>query len=758
MLDAVADADAVGLAGGLVPRPRPRSAPVTRRPRADELDACSTALPGELAPKLALGMAAELAGDPAAAAAWYEVVSRTDPGVHVGGVRPGPLPACARRPRGAIAAYGRVPDTSSAHVDARSPRPTCCSASAGPTSTDVAAAAAIVERLPLDASSGRAGGPDPGGGAGACSIAADTPTRRCCVARPFTERDLRLGSRRRTARSARGGHAAERIALVDRANRVRPRTWCERRARPALPVVRRAGDGRRRVLRVVRCRIGSTRGRPGSRRARPGRCLAAVSDRGLVHERNEDALLVDAARRGSSPSSATASRVGRAPSPPASRPTRPATSRSPLLGRRRVRRRHVRRALGRRRGRRERPVDGDPAGHDAVVHRRGRRVGRRRRHRRLGRRQPRLLGRRRRPTLLTTDHSWAQEQVGDGADAGGRPPPTAHVITRWLGADAPATRPSRPPRTGRPGRLLSAPTGCGTTSPTTELGPARRVDGPPLASPGARRDRRSARGGTTTSPSPCRHRPGQRRRRGAAWTSTPRRTRTSSCRGGDARRRHRHGAPPRPARRSATAPGGHRGGARARRLRLDGPARQARHALQRAAAAAIASCATASCSASSPAPPRPAASTRRAAGLAIASAYTRAASDGGRRAAQPGGGTAIGRWLHGGRDLLAPARVHPPRHPAHRRPGPDETRTTSSAAVEPLRRRVPVRLPRRRHRLAGRGAAGDRLGAARVGRHHRRAGRTWPPTSTPMMHGAMAKRTADVALRLWTPRGATSGS
>ena len=39
-------------------------------------------LPGELAPKLALAYAAEAAGDHAVAAAWYDIVSSVDPGLH----------------------------------------------------------------------------------------------------------------------------------------------------------------------------------------------------------------------------------------------------------------------------------------------------------------------------------------------------------------------------------------------------------------------------------------------------------------------------------------------------------------------------------------------------------------------------------------------------------------------------------------------------------------------------------------------------
>src|SRR5689334_10076137 len=44
-------------------------------------DAVYTALPGEIAPKLALGLAHETAGEPTAAARWYDAVARTNPAI-----------------------------------------------------------------------------------------------------------------------------------------------------------------------------------------------------------------------------------------------------------------------------------------------------------------------------------------------------------------------------------------------------------------------------------------------------------------------------------------------------------------------------------------------------------------------------------------------------------------------------------------------------------------------------------------------------
>ena len=63
-----------------------------------------------------------------------------------------------------------------------------------------------------------------------------------------------------------------------------------------------------------------------------------------------------------------------------------------------------------------------------------------------------------------------------------------------------------------------------------------------------------------------------------------------------------------------------------------------------------------------------------------------------------------------------------PRDPAHRRPERDrDAEPSSRPAIDAAPRRVPVRLPRRRRRLGGQRAARHRVGAARLGRHHRRA-------------------------------------
>ncbi len=87
------------------------------------------------------------------------------------------------------------------------------------------------------------------------------------------------------------------------------------------------------------------------------------------------------------------------------------------------------------------------------------------------------------PRQLTLDHSWAQEQIAAGtmsqaaAEADGR----AHVITRWLGADAPAGEAATAELHARPpGRLVLCSDGLwnhvATTSELADLVDAQAGD------------------------------------------------------------------------------------------------------------------------------------------------------------------------------------------------------------------------------------------------------------------------------------------
>ncbi|WP_414169197.1 tetratricopeptide repeat protein [Streptoverticillium reticulum] len=202
-------------------------------------DAVYDAFPGEPAPKLALGVCAEVLGQLDNAAEYYRLVWATDPGFVSAafGLARVRL-ACGDR-AGAVAALESVPEASvhctAARVAAVRARLRQRSA-ADPLLPDLQAAARQVERLDgfgLDAVrreqlctevlgtaldwvlSGSPGAP-PGGPPGAPGL----------LGSGLDERGLRFGlerSYRVLARLAQRGE--ERIELVERANRYRPRTW-----------------------------------------------------------------------------------------------------------------------------------------------------------------------------------------------------------------------------------------------------------------------------------------------------------------------------------------------------------------------------------------------------------------------------------------------------------------------------------------------------------------------------------------------------
>ncbi|MGI8801793.1 MAG: tetratricopeptide repeat protein, partial [Solirubrobacteraceae bacterium] len=192
------------------------------------------AVPGELAPKLALGVACEYAGRLDEAVAWYDVVSRTDPGYTSAAFG---LARCrlARHDRaGALAAYERVPDTASAHIDAQLARVRCLSGGAeaggAPTVDELRAAAAGLDgldiegeqRLRLRARVLEAGLEHVLAGGAPAAPGADGELLGCRLA----ERPLRAGLERTYRALARYAESnADRYRLVDQANRVRPRTW-----------------------------------------------------------------------------------------------------------------------------------------------------------------------------------------------------------------------------------------------------------------------------------------------------------------------------------------------------------------------------------------------------------------------------------------------------------------------------------------------------------------------------------------------------
>jgi serine/threonine-protein kinase PknG len=188
-------------------------------------------VPGELAPKLAIGLACELAGEISDAARSYAIVAATDPSVTSASFGLARCRLATGERTAALAAYERVPDSSSGYVDAQIARIRCLSAQNGaaqPTLDELRAAGAALEALEIE-------------GEQRDRLTADLLDRALqlmlegkagdesaatLLGHPLIERDLRLGLERSyRALARRAATRDERVRLVDRANRVRPKTW-----------------------------------------------------------------------------------------------------------------------------------------------------------------------------------------------------------------------------------------------------------------------------------------------------------------------------------------------------------------------------------------------------------------------------------------------------------------------------------------------------------------------------------------------------
>jgi serine/threonine-protein kinase PknG len=202
-------------------------------------DAIYDAFPGEPAPKLALGLCAEVLGQLDNAAEYYRLVWSTDPSYVSAAFGLARVQLAAGDRKSAVRTLESVPESSIHYTAARVAavrarlRQRTAAASDVPFLEDLSSAAAQVEAL-------EAYGLDPtrreqlsaevlgsaldwilSGGQGTGPGA-----RRVLLGSDLDERGLRFGlerSYRTLARLATGGE--ERIDLVERANRYRPRTW-----------------------------------------------------------------------------------------------------------------------------------------------------------------------------------------------------------------------------------------------------------------------------------------------------------------------------------------------------------------------------------------------------------------------------------------------------------------------------------------------------------------------------------------------------
>ncbi|GAA2500405.1 serine/threonine-protein kinase [Streptomyces longisporus] len=202
-------------------------------------DAIYDAFPGETAPKLALGLCAELLGQLDNAAEYYRLVWTTDPSYVSAAFGLARVQLATGDRRSAVRTLESVPESSIHYTAARVAavrarlRGRTAAASDVPFLEDLKAAAGQVEALD-------AYGLDPARreqlSAEVLGCALDwilsggqvvaPAAQRVLLGSDLDERGLRFGlerSYRTLARLARGGE--ERIDLVERANRYRPRTW-----------------------------------------------------------------------------------------------------------------------------------------------------------------------------------------------------------------------------------------------------------------------------------------------------------------------------------------------------------------------------------------------------------------------------------------------------------------------------------------------------------------------------------------------------
>ncbi|MER6439256.1 tetratricopeptide repeat protein [Streptomyces sp. NPDC001185] len=205
-------------------------------------DAIYDAFPGEPAPKLALGLCAEVLGQLDNAAEYYRLVWTTDPSYVSSAFGLARVQLAAGDRRGSVRTLESVPESSIhytaarvAAVRARLRQRLAEEAAAAAFLDDLTAAAGQVEALDgygLDAVRREQLSTEVLGCAldwvlsGSQGSAPHADGGRVLLGSELDERGLRFGlerSYRTLARLARGGE--ERIDLVERANRYRPRTW-----------------------------------------------------------------------------------------------------------------------------------------------------------------------------------------------------------------------------------------------------------------------------------------------------------------------------------------------------------------------------------------------------------------------------------------------------------------------------------------------------------------------------------------------------
>jgi len=191
----------------------------------DQFDAVYRTVPGELAPKLARAFALEQAGQLDVAAGWYDTVSRTDPSYPSAAFGLARCRLALGDLAGGLDAYDRVPETANAYPRALLAKADAMLDDDAPRTPDhVVATAKVIDALPPGEDRARLT-------TRTFELALDVvrdhhdDASTHVLGRELTATDLRFGleaAYRACARYA--STASERITMVDRANKARPRT------------------------------------------------------------------------------------------------------------------------------------------------------------------------------------------------------------------------------------------------------------------------------------------------------------------------------------------------------------------------------------------------------------------------------------------------------------------------------------------------------------------------------------------------------
>lgn len=185
-------------------------------------------LPGELAPKLALGLAAELSGNHALAIQMFDTVSRTDPAYASAAFGLARCLAATGDRKGAVAGLGRIPAASSLYTRARveSARALIGANHSSPGPDELKSASDAIEALSLEGLDRyRLAKQMLGTALELVTSKAIVPAPDVKVlGTPLQENKLRAGLERALRGMAHLSSGHEKILLVDEANRVRPRT------------------------------------------------------------------------------------------------------------------------------------------------------------------------------------------------------------------------------------------------------------------------------------------------------------------------------------------------------------------------------------------------------------------------------------------------------------------------------------------------------------------------------------------------------